>query len=129
MISELFQVSMHYWTWLDDKKAVHEPHISYTDIHKMASMTFTQLQAAATKQTIFIKEAASNQKLIINFQDIILYLWHQVLVHYYWTAGYIHWLDSAALLSADICAAHLPYPAKTLISFHSTLLLWLTLPS
>jgi hypothetical protein len=66
MISELFQVSARYWTWLDDQKALREPQISYADIHEMASVAFNKLEAAATEQTVVIKEAASNQKLIID---------------------------------------------------------------
>lgn len=46
------------------------------------------------------------------FADIVIYLRHQVPVHYYWTAGCVHWLDPAALLSVDIHAAPLPCPAE-----------------
>lgn len=66
MISELFQVSARYWTWLNDQKALCEPQISYADIHEKASVTFNKLEAAAAEQTVIIKEAASNQKLIID---------------------------------------------------------------
>ncbi|KAG1856489.1 hypothetical protein C8R48DRAFT_775899 [Suillus tomentosus] len=52
------------------------------------------------------------------FLYIILYLQHQVPVHYYWTAGCVYWLDPAVLLSVDIYTAHSPYPAKTLTSSH-----------
>ncbi|KAG1766596.1 hypothetical protein EDD22DRAFT_950523 [Suillus occidentalis] len=53
------------------------------------------------------------------FEDIVIYLHHQVSVHYYWTTGCIHWLDPAALLSVDIHAAPLPCPAELFIGTSS----------
>ncbi|KAG2111477.1 hypothetical protein DEU56DRAFT_919982 [Suillus clintonianus] len=67
MISELFQVSQRFWTWLDNpKRAAREPQISYTTLHEMASATLDKLQAVAVEQTVVIKETASNNKLIID---------------------------------------------------------------
>jgi hypothetical protein len=63
------------------------------------------------------------------FADIIMYLRHQVPVHYYWTAGCVHWLDPAALLSIDIRATPSSYPASKLTSSHGTLFLCPILPS
>ncbi|KIK36125.1 hypothetical protein CY34DRAFT_16598 [Suillus luteus UH-Slu-Lm8-n1] len=48
------------------------------------------------------------------FADIVIYLHHQVPIHYYWTTGCVHWLDPAALLSMDIHAAPSPRPADRL---------------
>jgi hypothetical protein len=52
--------------WLDDQKALCKPQISYANIHKIASVTFNKLEAAATEQTVVIKETASNQILIMD---------------------------------------------------------------
>ncbi|KAG1722151.1 hypothetical protein EDB19DRAFT_1835138 [Suillus lakei] len=72
MISELFQVSQHFWTWLDDSKgAACEPQISYTNIHEMASATLGKLQVAAAEQTVVIQEAASNNKLILDMLQLM----------------------------------------------------------
>ncbi|KAG1744247.1 hypothetical protein EDB19DRAFT_1827127 [Suillus lakei] len=67
MLSELFQVLQHFWTWLDNSKGTAcEPQISYTDLHEMALATLGKLQVAAAEQTVIIQEMASNNKLILD---------------------------------------------------------------